>query len=141
MYLFSFLIVVCRKGKRILIERKQSSLIFSFFVVGFRDCYDTLCKGGYIDKMKNLCTITNFNLCSSLVTLNSKGRIAKAELCLLEKGIKLRSKVLPYIGHNGGRLFSHKSSDLHNLSGNLFPAKVRANPPSKPVDTPPPQIN
>ena len=55
---------------------------------------------------------------------------------MLEKGIKLRSKVLPYIGHNGGRLFSHKSSDLHNLSGNLFPAKVRANPPSKPVDTP-----
>ena len=46
MYLFSFLIVVCRKGKRILIERKQSSFLFSFFVIGFRDCDDIHCVRG-----------------------------------------------------------------------------------------------
>ena len=43
LYLFSFLIVGCRKGKRILIERKQSLFLFSFFVVGCRDSSDTLC--------------------------------------------------------------------------------------------------
>ena len=46
MYLFSFLIVVCRKGKGILIERKQSSFLFSFFVIGFRDCDDIRCVRG-----------------------------------------------------------------------------------------------
>ena len=45
------MIVGCRKGKRILIERKQSSFLFSFLAVGCRECDDTLCLGGYIDKM------------------------------------------------------------------------------------------
>ena len=47
-------------------------------------------------------------LCFSLVTLNSRGRITKADLCLLEPSNETEI--------NRGRLISNKSTaDLHNL--------------------------
>ena len=42
--------------------------------------------------------------------------------------MKLRSRVLPYIGHNRGRLFSNKSTDLHNLEWKFIFSKGEGKP-------------
>ena len=63
LYLFSFFDCWLYERKRTSIERKQSSFLFSFLGFGCGECDDTLCLGGMYRQNKKI-TITTFNLWS-----------------------------------------------------------------------------
>ena len=61
-----------------------------------------------------------------------------------QQGMELRWRVLPYIGHTRGRLFSNKSTYLHNLEWKFIFSKGEGKPAvwaSWYPPPPPPQIN